>query len=109
MQHIRSWRHLINIACFTRATVRHITLTRSTRDDVLNFNILGGTDTSNNGIFVSKVEKDSKAYEAGLRRGDQVSLQCQKGKYLRLRLIRKQYRLFVRTRQFVVLIKIYKI
>ncbi|CAF3738614.1 unnamed protein product [Rotaria socialis] len=73
LEHIRSWRHLINLACFTRASIRHITLTRSTRDDVLNFNILGGTDTlANNGIFVSKVEKNSKAYEAGLRRGDQI-------------------------------------
>jgi len=50
-------------------------MTRSTRDDVLNFNILGGSDTlTNNGIFVSKVEKKSKIYEAGLRRGDQVRL-----------------------------------
>ncbi|CAF2043483.1 unnamed protein product [Rotaria magnacalcarata] len=73
LEHIRSWRHLINLACFTRASIRYITLTRSTRDDVLNFNILGGTDTlANNGIFVSKVEKNSKAYEAGLRRGDQI-------------------------------------
>ncbi|CAF0888167.1 unnamed protein product [Rotaria sordida] len=73
IEHIRSWRHLINLACYTKATIRNITLTRSTRDDVLNFNILGGTDTlANNGIFVSKVEKNSKAYEAGLRRGDQI-------------------------------------
>ncbi|CAF3043862.1 unnamed protein product [Rotaria sp. Silwood2] len=73
IEHIRSWRHLINLACFTKACTRIITLTRSTRDDVLNFNILGGTDTlANNGIFISKVEKNSKAYEAGLRRGDQI-------------------------------------
>jgi Rap guanine nucleotide exchange factor 2 len=52
-----------------------VTITRSTRDDVLNFNILGGSDTlANNGIYVSKVEKNSKAYEAGLRRGDQVTI-----------------------------------
>ena len=39
----------------------------------MNFNILGGTDTLvNNGIFVSKVEQNSKASNAGLRRGDQV-------------------------------------
>ncbi|CAF4671922.1 unnamed protein product [Rotaria sp. Silwood1] len=73
LEHIRSWRHLINLACYTKASIRNITLTRSTRDDVLNFNILGGTDTlANNGIFISKVEKNTKAYEAGLRRGDQI-------------------------------------
>ena len=70
---MKSWRHLLNLACFTKASVRTITITRSTRDDVLHFNILGGSDTStNHGIFVSKVERNSKAYEAGLRRGDQV-------------------------------------
>ncbi|CAF3464910.1 unnamed protein product [Rotaria sp. Silwood1] len=74
LEHIRSWRHLINLACYTKASIRNITLTRSTRDDVLNFNILGGTDTlANNGIFISKVEKNTKAYEAGLRRGDQYT------------------------------------
>jgi Rap guanine nucleotide exchange factor 2 len=72
-EQIRSWRYLINLACYTKASIRNVTITRSTRDDVLNFNILGGTDTlANNGIFVSKVEKNSKAYEAGLRRGDQI-------------------------------------
>jgi len=72
-EQIRSWRYFINLACFTKATARTITLTRSTRDDVLHFNILGGSDTlANNGIFVSKVEKNCKAYEAGLRRGDQI-------------------------------------
>jgi Rap guanine nucleotide exchange factor 2 len=72
-EQIRSWRYLINLACFTKASIRNVTITRSTRDDVLNFNILGGSDTlANNGIYVSKVEKNSKAYEAGLRRGDQI-------------------------------------
>ena len=70
---MKSWRYLLNLACFTKASIRTITITRSTRDDILNFHILGGSDTStNNGIFVSKVERNSKAYEAGLRRGDQV-------------------------------------
>ncbi len=70
---MRSWRHLLNLACFTKASLRTIIITRSTRDDILNFNILGGNDTIvNNGIFVSKVERNSKVYEAGLRRGDQV-------------------------------------
>ena len=70
---MRSWRYLLNSACFIRASIRTITITRSTRDDVLNFNILEGNDASaTSGIFVSKVEQNSKAYEAGLRRGDQV-------------------------------------
>ncbi|CAF1173023.1 unnamed protein product [Rotaria sordida] len=72
-EYMISWRHLLNLACFTKASIRTITLTRSTRDDILNFKIIGGSDThSNNGIFVSKVEQNSKAYEAGLRRGDQI-------------------------------------
>jgi len=71
--YMKSWRHLLNLACFTKASIRTITITRSTRDDVLHFNILGGTDTStSHGIFVSKVERNSKAYESGLRRGDQI-------------------------------------
>lgn len=70
---MKSWRHLLNLACFTKASIRTITITRSTRDDVLHFNILGGSDTStSHGIFISKVERNSKAYESGLRRGDQV-------------------------------------
>ncbi|CAF1161556.1 unnamed protein product [Adineta steineri] len=70
---MRSWKYLLNLACFTKASIRTVTITRSTRDDILNFNILGGSDTlTNNGIFVSKVERNSKAYDAGLRRGDQI-------------------------------------
>ncbi|CAF4213895.1 unnamed protein product [Rotaria sp. Silwood2] len=71
--YMRSWRHLLKLACFTKASIRTIIITRSTRDDTLNFKILGGSDTLlNNGIFISKVEQNSKAYEAGLRRGDQI-------------------------------------
>lgn len=71
---MRSWRHLLNLACFTKASIRNITITRSTRDDVLPFHILGQSDTAtSHGIFISKVERNTKAYEAGLRRGDQVS------------------------------------
>ncbi|CAF0742965.1 unnamed protein product [Didymodactylos carnosus] len=67
-----SWRQLLNLACYTKASIRTITLTRSTRDDILNFQILGGTEQSNNGIYISKVEKNSKPCDAGLRRGDQI-------------------------------------
>lgn len=72
---MKTWKYLLNLACLTKASIRTITITRSTRDDVLNFHILGGSETStvNQGIFVSKVERNSKAYESGLRRGDQVN------------------------------------
>lgn len=70
---MKTWKYLLNLACLTKASVRTITITRSTRDDVLNFHILGGSETAaNQGIFVSKVERNSKAYDSGLRRGDQV-------------------------------------
>ena len=71
---MKTWKYLLNLACFTKASVRTITITRSTRDDVLNFHILGGSEAAaNQGIFISKVERNSKAYESGLRRGDQVN------------------------------------
>ncbi|CAM4815277.1 unnamed protein product [Rotaria magnacalcarata] len=70
---MRSWRHTFNLICYTKSSIRTITITRSTRDDILNFEILGGSDTlANNGIFVSKIERHSKVYEVGLRRGDQI-------------------------------------
>ncbi|CAF0898116.1 unnamed protein product [Didymodactylos carnosus] len=71
-EYMRSWRQLLNLACYTKASIRTIILTRSTRDDILNFQILGGTEQSNNGIYISKVEKNSKTFDAGLRRGDQI-------------------------------------
>jgi Rap guanine nucleotide exchange factor 2 len=62
---------LLNIACAAKARARNITLTRATREEVLHFSVLGGQERGC-GIFISKVEKGSKAYDAGLKRGDQV-------------------------------------
>ncbi|XP_078318508.1 rap guanine nucleotide exchange factor 2-like isoform X9 [Crassostrea virginica] len=62
---------LLNIACAAKAQSRIITLTRATREEVLHFSVLGGQERGC-GIFISKVEKGSKAYEAGLKRGDQI-------------------------------------
>lgn len=62
---------LLNIACSAKARTRSVTLSRSSRDEPLNFTILGGYERGF-GIFVFKVEKRSKAEEVGLKRGDQV-------------------------------------
>ncbi|XP_070185969.1 rap guanine nucleotide exchange factor 2-like isoform X2 [Littorina saxatilis] len=62
---------LLNMACAAKAKVRTVTLTRITRDEILHFSILGGLERGH-GIFITKVEKDSKAAEAGLKRGDQI-------------------------------------
>src|SRR6218665_440661 len=50
---------------------RSVTLSRANRDDPLCFSIIGGSER-NASIFISKVEKGSRASEAGLKRGDQV-------------------------------------
>lgn len=62
---------LLNIACAAKARSRTVTLARSTRDEVLHFSILGGYERGF-GIFISKVEKCSKAEDVGLKRGDQI-------------------------------------
>ncbi|XP_048248295.1 rap guanine nucleotide exchange factor 6-like isoform X4 [Haliotis rufescens] len=62
---------LLNIACAAKARVRTITLTRATREEILRFQILGGCERGH-GIFITKVERGSKAFEAGLKRGDQI-------------------------------------
>ncbi|XP_070544204.1 rap guanine nucleotide exchange factor 6-like [Ptychodera flava] len=62
---------LLHIACAAKAKQRTLTLARSTRDSVLHFSVLGGRERGC-GIFISKVEKGSKAQEVGLRRGDQI-------------------------------------
>lgn len=72
LQQMKGQLRLLNLACASKARPRTVTLTRATRDEILCFQILGGLERGC-GIFIKKVEKDSKAYEAGLKRGDQVS------------------------------------
>jgi len=55
----------------TKAQLRTVILTRATRDEVLRFSVLGGTERGC-GVFITKVEKESKAEAAGLKRRDQV-------------------------------------
>lgn len=62
---------LLNIACATKARMRNVVLTRPSRDEPLNFQILGGFER-HFGIFISKVDKKSKAEDVGLKRGDQI-------------------------------------
>ncbi|CAH0545985.1 unnamed protein product [Brassicogethes aeneus] len=62
---------LLNIACAAKARIRNVTLARPNRDEPLNFQILGGYER-NFGIFISKVDKKSKAEDVGLKRGDQI-------------------------------------
>ena len=62
---------MLNFACAAKARKRTVTLTRPSRDEPLQFAILGGFERGF-GIFISRVEKGSKAEEIGLKRGDQV-------------------------------------
>ncbi|KAG5898058.1 hypothetical protein JTB14_001764 [Gonioctena quinquepunctata] len=62
---------LLNIACAAKARIRNVVLARPNRDEPLSFQILGGYER-NFGIFISKVDKKSKAEEVGLKRGDQI-------------------------------------
>jgi Rap guanine nucleotide exchange factor 2 len=62
---------LLHIACAAKARTRTLTLTRPSRDDPLQFNVLSSSEHGG-GVFISKVEKGSKAEEVGLKRGDQI-------------------------------------
>ncbi|KAG7176473.1 Rap guanine nucleotide exchange factor 2-like [Homarus americanus] len=62
---------LLDFACATKAQARTVTLTRPSRDEILQFSILGGYERGY-GIFISMVEKGSKAEDVGLKRGDQI-------------------------------------
>jgi len=62
---------MLNFACTAKARKRTVTLTRPSRDDPLQFQIVGGYEKGF-GIFISKVEHGSKAEEIGLKKGDQI-------------------------------------
>merc|ERR1719507_707420 len=62
---------MLNFACTAKARKRTITLTRPSRDDPLQFQVVGGYEKGF-GIFISKVETESKAEEIGLKKGDQI-------------------------------------
>jgi hypothetical protein len=62
---------VLTIAISTKSKPRAVTLARSKRDESLMFNVQGGWDKGY-GIFVYRVDKDSKANELGIRRGDQI-------------------------------------
>lgn len=62
---------LLNIACSVKSRPRTLTYTRSNRDEMLHFSILGGQEKCY-GIYVSQVEANSHVEKVGLKRGDQV-------------------------------------
>lgn len=64
--------HLLHIACAAKARNRVVTLTRSSRDEDLHFSFIGGYENGGQGIFISNVQKNSKAEDVGLKRGDQI-------------------------------------
>ena len=58
---------MLNFACTAKARKRTITLTRPSRDDPLQFQVVGGYEKGF-GIFISKVETESKVKPAILNR-----------------------------------------
>ncbi|XP_037043277.1 rap guanine nucleotide exchange factor 2 isoform X8 [Bradysia coprophila] len=70
---MQGYLRLLHIACATKARTRNVTLARSSRDEDLHFDIVGGYEKGYvNGIFISKVNKKSKPEDVGLKRGDQI-------------------------------------
>lgn len=71
LQKMKGHLRLLNIACAAKAKWRQISLQKASREAPLYFSLHGGSERGF-GIFVDAVEPDSKAAEAGLKRGDQV-------------------------------------
>ncbi|XP_049283281.1 rap guanine nucleotide exchange factor 2 isoform X2 [Anopheles funestus] len=61
-------RQMLHVYAQHNARERNVTLARSSRDEDLNFQI----STGPGGIFITQVEPKTKAYEVGLKRGDQI-------------------------------------
>lgn len=62
---------LLNIACAAKAKWRQVVLQKASRESPLHFSLNGGSEKGF-GIFVEGVESNSKAADAGLKRGDQI-------------------------------------
>ena len=63
----------LNAARTGHARARTVKVARCSRDELLDFKLLGGLEPGA-GLFVSKVERHSNAHKAGLKRGDQVRI-----------------------------------
>lgn len=63
---------LLKMASAAKAKLRQVMLQRASRDSPLPFNLLEDSERVF-GIFINNVKEDSKAAEAGLKRGDQVN------------------------------------
>ncbi|KAL3982798.1 RasGEF domain family protein [Acanthocheilonema viteae] len=69
---MHSQQSLLNIACSVKSRTRNIVYSRSSRDQPLSLSILGGKENGSSGIFVSDVQRGSRAEKIGLKRGDQI-------------------------------------
>jgi len=61
---------MLNFACAAKARPRTVILTRSCREEELDFTLTGGYNRG--GIFIESVTKNSTSAKKGLKRGDQI-------------------------------------
>ena len=62
---------MLNFACAAKARPRTVIITRSSREEELEFTLTGGYNRGF-GIFVENVVKNTQTYKKGLKRGDQI-------------------------------------
>lgn len=66
---------MLNFACAAKARPRSVIITRSSKEEELEFTLIGGYNTllhTTFGIFIESVTKNSIAARKGLKRGDQI-------------------------------------